>query len=54
MDLRCKSCGVKVEGGSEWVKFGCPSCGDETIIRCSRCKCFGNKYTCSKCKFTGP
>jgi hypothetical protein len=53
-ELRCKSCGIKVEGGSQWVRFGCPSCGETSIIRCSRCKSFGNPYKCDNCGFMGP
>ena len=54
MTLRCVSCGKRVETESYWVRFPCPECGDEVIIRCERCRRLVNKYKCKKCGFEGP
>jgi len=48
--MLCTSCGVKLLGDSRFVEFLCPSCGKETIFRCSRCKTLSNGYKC-KCGF---
>jgi len=50
----CTICGVDLLGDQNFVQFKCPSCGKETIFRCSRCKRLSNEYTCKKCGFVGP
>jgi predicted RNA-binding Zn-ribbon protein involved in translation (DUF1610 family) len=54
MKLICSTCGIDVIGQEDFVKFNCPSCGEELIIRCRRCKKLSNPYKCSKCDFEGP
>lgn len=54
MVLKCVSCGKRVETESYWVRFPCPECGQENIIRCERCRKLANKYKCTKCGFEGP
>jgi predicted RNA-binding Zn-ribbon protein involved in translation (DUF1610 family) len=54
MKLKCSTCGVDVLAKKNFVKFSCPNCAEETIIRCSNCKQLSNKYVCGKCQFTGP
>ncbi|MDI6806426.1 MAG: zinc finger domain-containing protein [Candidatus Aenigmarchaeota archaeon] len=51
---RCTTCNVDVITKKYWVKFLCPACGEALIVRCSTCKGLSSKYTCPKCKFTGP
>jgi predicted RNA-binding Zn-ribbon protein involved in translation (DUF1610 family) len=53
-DLRCGSCGKRVETENMWVAFPCPACSGETIVRCERCRRLSNAYKCSKCGFEGP
>ena len=36
------------------VKFNCPNCGREEIIRCKDCRANVIKYICPSCKFEGP
>ncbi len=50
----CTSCSRIIPPGVEATKFPCPSCGEITIWRCSRCRNFGRAYRCPKCGFTGP
>lgn len=53
-DLRCGSCGKRVETESFWAEFPCPACKGEKIIRCERCRRLANSYKCGKCGFEGP
>ncbi len=53
-ELRCVSCGKRVETENFWVEFPCPSCGEVKIIRCERCRKLANPYKCGKCGFEGP
>ncbi|MCS7105743.1 MAG: zinc finger domain-containing protein [Candidatus Aenigmarchaeota archaeon] len=52
--FKCSTCKVNVLAKENFVKFECPNCGETLIVRCSTCKALSNKYTCSKCGFTGP
>jgi len=54
MQLRCSSCNASLVGQEEFVKFKCPQCGEEEIIRCAQCKKLSVKYKCGKCGFEGP
>ncbi|MEM5802186.1 MAG: zinc finger domain-containing protein [Candidatus Aenigmatarchaeota archaeon] len=54
MVLKCSTCGTPVSAKRNFVRFKCPNCGEVEIIRCNTCKSLSNKYTCSKCLFTGP
>ncbi len=53
-EMKCVSCGKKVESEKNWVEFPCPGCGKTRILRCERCKKLENQYECEKCGFTGP
>jgi len=53
-DIRCVSCGKRVETEKFWVGFPCPSCGDTKIVRCERCRRLVVTYQCPKCEFEGP
>ena len=53
-DMKCVSCGRKVESEQNWVEFKCPGCGKTRILRCEKCKKLENQYTCEKCGFVGP
>lgn len=51
----CSSCNRVISPSEEGVtKFSCPNCGEVLIIRCAKCRYFGNEYQCPKCGFTGP
>jgi len=52
--MKCTSCGVKIEAEDRWVRFPCPKCGKQKIIRCDKCKRLMNAYECKKCGFIGP
>jgi Zn-ribbon RNA-binding protein len=52
--LVCSSCKQRITNDSGRVIMACPKCGEETIIRCSRCRKLAVKYKCSKCGFEGP
>ncbi|MBU0953632.1 MAG: DUF1610 domain-containing protein [Nanoarchaeota archaeon] len=52
--LRCISCGRRIEGDPQYVLFPCPGCGKEQIVRCDHCKQRANKYACTSCNFSGP
>jgi len=52
--MKCTSCGVKIEAEEKWVRFPCPKCGKQRIIRCDKCKKLMNSYECKKCGFIGP
>lgn len=54
MSFKCSTCGVEVTTKKNFVKFMCPNCGKELIVRCSTCKAMSNKYTCPGCNWTGP
>jgi len=53
-DLRCTSCGKRIEAERDWVRFACPKCAKAEILRCEKCKKQINVYRCPKCKFEGP
>ncbi|RLG47903.1 MAG: RNA-binding protein [Thermoproteota archaeon] len=53
-DLKCTSCGRKVDYVKGVVTFTCPSCGEAEIVRCPTCRKQANPYTCPNCGFTGP
>ncbi|ADP77380.1 Zn-ribbon RNA-binding protein involved in translation protein [Methanothermus fervidus DSM 2088] len=50
--VRCISCKREIPLGEKYVKFECPLCNEE-IVRCEKCRTFGNVYRC-KCGFEGP
>lgn len=54
MPLKCRTCGISLVGQEGFVKFKCPACGEDEIIRCHRCKKLSVPYKCKKCKFEGP
>ena len=54
MSIHCKTCGVSLMGQEAFVKFPCPKCGEEEIIRCKKCKTLSAPYKCKKCGFIGP
>lgn len=54
MDIRCVSCGKRVENEDFWVKFPCPNCAEEEVVRCEKCRRLAVEYKCSKCGFIGP
>jgi len=53
-NIVCTTCRTHVMAKDNFVQFGCPSCGDEKIVRCQSCKNVSNRYVCKKCDFTGP
>lgn len=53
MSFKCSACGIDVSAKDNFVKFLCPNCGKNLIVRCKTCKNLSNKYTC-ECGFTGP
>ncbi|MDP4012654.1 MAG: zinc finger domain-containing protein [Candidatus Nanoarchaeia archaeon] len=50
----CNSCNKKLVNLKGSTIFKCPSCSEVNIVRCIDCRTIAAKYTCSKCKFTGP
>ncbi|HDH91518.1 MAG TPA: DUF1610 domain-containing protein [Candidatus Aenigmarchaeota archaeon] len=54
MKLICNSCNVNVLGKKGFVRFYCPNCGKELIVRCRTCKALSNEYKCKNCGFIGP
>jgi hypothetical protein len=50
----CNSCKKKIMSSSSSVKFRCPNCDKDDIIRCKECRSGVIKYICSKCGFEGP
>jgi len=54
MELKCTTCGMRVESEKVWVRFSCPKCGKAEIIRCDRCRSLENQYKCPECGFKGP
>lgn len=50
--VKCISCGIGVLG-ENFVRFICPNCEKEEIIRCLVCKKNVRTYVC-KCGFEGP
>ena len=53
MGMKCTSCGTNILAKGNFVKFLCPDCGKNEIVRCKNCKDLSNKYTCT-CGFVGP
>ena len=52
---RCTSCNRVISPSDEGdTRFSCPNCNDVLIIRCPKCRLFGNDYICPKCNFKGP
>ena len=52
--LECSSCGIDITNDEGNVKFKCPKCEKEEIIRCGHCREIAARYTCKKCGFSGP
>lgn len=50
--LKCSSCHKEVT--DNYVRFKCPNCGKEEIIRCTKCRAIVAKYKCGNCQFEGP
>jgi Zn-ribbon RNA-binding protein len=50
--MKCTSC--KREVTDDYVKFKCPQCGKNTIVRCMKCRDTVTPYVCDECGFTGP
>ncbi len=50
----CASCGTNIAATPSGVTFSCPSCADNEISRCGKCRKVGHRYTCAKCGFVGP
>ncbi len=53
-ELFCTSCGRRVTYERGIVKFLCPNCGEQLIVRCRICRKHAHEYTCPNCGFTGP
>jgi predicted RNA-binding Zn-ribbon protein involved in translation (DUF1610 family) len=53
-EMNCTSCNMHIHASGNFVKFKCPACSEELIIRCEKCKAAGVKYKCKKCEFVGP
>ncbi len=49
----CISCKTDVTN-QVCVKFKCPSCDKEEIIRCNHCRRIATSYVCGLCGFSGP
>ncbi|MCD6381633.1 MAG: DUF1610 domain-containing protein [Candidatus Aenigmarchaeota archaeon] len=54
VEILCTSCKRNVATEENWVKFKCPNCGEEIIVRCERCRKLSVPYICPKCGFEGP
>lgn len=52
--MKCISCKKNIEVEKDWVKFACPKCKEDEIVRCKKCKKVVNQYKCGKCGFEGP
>ncbi len=52
--LICSSCKKRITNNAGVVKFMCPGCEKEEIVRCKSCRENAAKYKCSKCEFAGP
>ncbi|MBR9682342.1 MAG: DUF1610 domain-containing protein [Candidatus Aenigmarchaeota archaeon] len=52
--MKCSTCGIRLIGQEDFVKFKCPACSETTIVRCKMCKKLSKKYICEKCNFEGP
>ena len=50
----CITCGANLEAEENYVVFPCPSCGEEKIARCKKCRKLANNYECPNCGFRGP
>ncbi len=53
VELKCTSCGRALRGAGA-TQFLCPSCGEQPIGRCDRCRDQSVRYYCPKCQFEGP
>lgn len=52
-DLTCTSCKTKITNLAGSVRFTCPNCDKEEIIRCNHCRKIATRYICG-CGFSGP
>ncbi len=52
--IKCVSCKIDIINSTGAVKFICPSCGKEEIVRCTHCREIAARYKCPKCGFSGP
>ena len=50
----CSSCNIKVSSSTGSVRFKCPNCGTEEIVRCRACRIRCIPYVCKSCGFEGP
>ena len=51
--MKCKTCGTNLVSEEKFVKFKCPACNKEEIVRCQNCRVRKVPYKC-KCGFAGP
>lgn len=50
----CNSCKQRIVNTKGSVKFTCPNCKKQDIVRCAHCREAGLKYHCPECDFEGP
>ena len=50
---KCTSCNKRIANTPGVVRFKCPSCEKEEMVRCKSCRQNAVKYKCS-CGFIGP
>ena len=53
-ELKCSSCKKSIANDSGSVRFMCPNCGKQEVIRCLSCRKSATKYKCPECGFEGP
>lgn len=51
---KCNSCKTAITNVQGTVRFKCPGCSKEDIIRCDRCRRFAARYKCFSCGLEGP
>lgn len=51
---QCSSCKTAITNVHGTVKFPCPQCRTQEIVRCERCRRLAARYTCAGCGLEGP
>lgn len=52
--MKCVSCHINLVSEDKFTRFPCPSCMEEEIVRCIKCRRRNSEYACTKCGFKGP
>ncbi|MBS3175433.1 DUF1610 domain-containing protein [Candidatus Woesearchaeota archaeon] len=52
--INCSSCNMSITNLVGSVRFKCPKCGKQELVRCAHCRKIAAQYACPECEYVGP